>query len=188
MSTDCTDLLSISELHRRLLAGGEKINRSTLSRYVTRYADALNPVVQGRDTLVSFEAFTRHRTENINVADKRPARRDDYASSKAASSSKARKEEADAGLKEIELAKAQNLLTPSAEVATAGREAISALNAAFDLAVQDTADRLAGATGADARVIRPHLRKLKEVAIESFRQKLLGSLPTGEGGTADLNA
>lgn len=176
MSTDRTDLVSISELHRRLTEAGQKANRSSLSRYVTRYADALQPVRQGRDTLVSYSAFVQHRGENINVADERP-----YAVSKQGAAAKARKEEADAGLREIELAKAKNLLTPTAEVAAAGREAVGALSAAFDLALQDTAERLAAATGADARIIRPHLRKLKEAALEAFRHKLSTALSEEAG-------
>lgn len=178
MSDDSTDLVSISELHRQLLERGESINRSTLSRYITRYADALHPVTQGRDTLVSMAAYLRHRIENVNVPERRSTP-EASASPKAKTAAKGRREEAEAGLKEIELAKAQNLLTPTAEVATAGREAIAALTAAFDLAVQDIADRIARDTGAEARVIRPHLRKLSEIALAAFRRNLEDAL--GEG-------
>lgn len=171
MSTDRTDLVSISELHRRLTEAGQKTNRSTLSRYVTRYADALNPVRQGRDTLVSFSAFVAHRGENLNVADEAP-----YAERKQGAAAKARKEEADAGIREIDLAERRGLLTSVTEVRAAGLEAIAKMSGAFDIALQDTAERLASATGADPRIIRPHLRKLKEQAFDEFRRSLTASL------------
>ncbi|ACL55636.1 hypothetical protein [Methylobacterium nodulans] len=187
MSTDCTDLVSISELHRRLTADGVTINRSTLSRYVTRYADALNPVSQGRDTLVSYSAFVRHRAENINLpAGATPAR--SYEEPRRNAAAKARKEEADAALREIELAKARNQLTSTAQVAEAAREAMTALSAAFDLAVADCAERLAAQPSHDPRTIRPHLRKLKEAALDAFRRTLTTALEAGESEAARADA
>ncbi|RVU13152.1 hypothetical protein [Methylobacterium oryzihabitans] len=188
MSTDCTDLVSISELHRRLTADGVAINRSTLSRYITRYADALNPVIHGRDTLVSYAAVVRHRAENINLPAAAPTGRPSYEEPRRNGAAKARKEEADAGLRELELAKARGQLTATTEVVEAAREAVSALTQAFDLALADTAERLAAATGHDARAIRPHLRKLKEAGLEAFRSALTKALRPGGGAPVGPDA
>ena len=175
MSTDCTDLVSISELHRRLKAEGDPINRSSLSRYVTRYADALNPVVRGRDTLVSFETVRAHRAENINI-ESRPPGRGDYGSQKIGAAAKARKEEADAGLRELELAKARERLTDRAEVATAAREAIALAGGAFDLAAPEIAARAEKEDGIEQRVTLKILRRYREAGWEEFRRALTKAL------------
>lgn len=184
MSTDCTDLVSISELHRKLTADGVAINRSSLSRYITRYAEDLNPVVQGRDTLVSYAAVVRHRAENTNLDSALPARRSSYEGPRRTGAAKARREEADASLREIALAKARGELTPTAEVVEAAREAVSAMTQAFDLALADTAERISAETGRDARVIRPHLRKLKDAGLAAFRATLTKALAAEQGSTA----
>lgn len=173
MSTDRTDLVSISELTRRLKAKGIRIDRSTVSRYVTRHADALNPVQQGKEALVSEAAFLAHRGENINIADERP-----YQAPKAGAVAKARREQADAELREIELGKTKLLLTPTSEVTEAAAEAIGAMNAAFDMALQKTAERLGSGFGLETRLVRPYLRGLRETALEEFRRTLVNALRT----------
>jgi hypothetical protein len=52
---------------------GDWVEHSTLSRYVSKYANALDPQRDGRETTVDFEALIQHRSENINRAASSPS-------------------------------------------------------------------------------------------------------------------
>jgi hypothetical protein len=55
---------------RDLLAErGDLVGQSALSRYVSKYADALDPQRDGRETTIDYEALAKHRSENINRAE-----------------------------------------------------------------------------------------------------------------------
>ena len=59
---------------RELLAErGDRVGQSTLSRYVAKYADALDPQKDGRETTIDFETLVKHRSENINRAASAPS-------------------------------------------------------------------------------------------------------------------
>ncbi len=93
-----------------------------------------------------------------------------------------------ADLAEMDLKERRGELTPTAEVIEAAREAVSAMTQAFDLALADTAERLAAATGKDARAIRPHLRTFKDVGLAAFRHTLTTALAAGERAPAAPDA
>lgn len=181
MSTDRTQFVSIAEAARRLTAEGDAVERSTLSRYVTRYADALRPARSGRDTLVDFEALRRHRRENIAL----PARleradAEPYREARSAHAAKHRKEEADATLREIELERALGTVCPVSEVERAAQDAVAILAAEEDRQVTRFADLCARATGADSRVVRKFMRELMHSTRATFAAALLARIPGAE--------
>lgn len=59
---------------RELLAErGDRVGQPALSRYISKYADALDPQRDGRETTVDFETLAQHRGENINRAASAPS-------------------------------------------------------------------------------------------------------------------
>jgi hypothetical protein len=59
---------------RELLAEqGDIVGQSSLSRYVTKYADDLEPQRDGRELTVDFETLANHRRENISRAAAAPS-------------------------------------------------------------------------------------------------------------------
>ncbi|MEZ5901658.1 MAG: hypothetical protein R3D51_19435 [Hyphomicrobiaceae bacterium] len=163
---DNTGLVSITEAAARLTAAGDAIDRSTLSRYVSRYAAALNPSKLGRETVVEFEKLRQHRTQNIRLESKPLVR------TIAKSDSQARKLDADARIRELDLAEREGKITLKSEVAEAARTAIAELRAALDAAVNDTAEQIAHALGGEPRLIRPALRKMAARAFEAFSERM----------------
>ncbi len=123
---------------RELLAErGDRIEQSTLSRYVSKYADAIDPQRDGRETTVDFEALAKHRSENIN-------RTEPAASSPASTSIKRGRADESAlniraqrQMRELEIAERIGALTPTREVRSAAAEAVSALRNAFALSLND---------------------------------------------------
>ncbi|MBI5260879.1 MAG: hypothetical protein HY852_03555 [Bradyrhizobium sp.] len=159
---DSTGLVSVTEAARRLTEAGDKVERSTLSRYVDRYAAALNPVKRGRETVLDFETLRKHRAENINL-DAKP-----LAGARSKSDSQARKLDADARLRELDLAERESKLTLRDEVAEGAAVAIAAMRAAMDAAVNDTAEQLAHQFAGEARLIRPKLRAMTAKGFDAF--------------------
>ncbi len=145
---------------------GDVVERSTLSRYISKHADALNPTKQGRETVIDFEALAQHRRENIRLAQQPSAR--------AVTDTRSRSDEAAANLRaqrrlrELDLGRQEGLLILKTEAEEAAHSAISAFKAALALALNDTADTLAAVTGCESRIIRPHLRAFEKKGLDQF--------------------
>ena len=60
--------VSLKRARELLAERGDLVGQSALSRYVTQYADALDPQKDGRETTIDFETLIQHRSENINRA------------------------------------------------------------------------------------------------------------------------
>ena len=159
---------------RELLAErGDRVGQPTLSRYVSKYADALDPQRDGRETTIDFEALVQHRSENINRAASAPS-----SSPASVSISKGRANEAALNIRaqrqmrELEIAERIGALTPTREVRAAAAEAMSALRNAFALSLNDSAAALAHAFNLEARLVRPHLKAFEKNGLEAFARAL----------------
>jgi hypothetical protein len=118
---------------RELLAErGDRVEQSTLSRYVSKYADALDPRRDGRELTIDFEALIQHRGENINRAASAPSSAPASVSiSKGRANEAALNIRAQRQMRELEIAERIGALTPTREVRAAAAEAMSALRNAF---------------------------------------------------------
>ncbi|WP_375308394.1 hypothetical protein WI560_13500 [Bradyrhizobium sp. A11] len=163
---DSTGLVSITEAATLLTADGDPIDRSTLSRYVSRWAVALSPAKLGRETVVDYEKLKLHRAENIRL-DAKP-----LAKAVTKSDSQARKLDADARLRELDLAEREGKITLRSEVAEAAQVAIAELRAALDAAVNDAAEQIGHAVASEPRLIRPALRKMVAKGFEAFCERM----------------
>lgn len=178
--------ISITEAAARLTEAGDPVDRSTLSRYLTQYSEALPTRREGRSNLVEFGALEAHRSDNIRL--KRPALavkasapvrgnvRQPGRFAGTQSDGMARKINADAELREMDLAERRGELTPSAEVDQAGRDAVALMQAAFDRAVETEAATLSVRYGWDERVIRIALKAFAKRGLEVFNRELLTRL------------
>jgi hypothetical protein len=160
---------------RELLAErGDLVEQSALSRYVTKYSDALDPQKAGRETVVDFETLAQHRAENIIGA--APAPRSAPASvsiSKGRANEAALNIRAQRQMREVELAVRIGALTPKREVQAAAAEALSALRNAFALSLNDTAAALANAFNLEPRVVRPFLKSFEKNGLDAFVRALV---------------
>jgi len=153
------ELVSITEAAKRLSEPGNKLTRSSLSRYVTRYADALSPVKQGRTTKIDFDVLEQHRRENVNVEEAAaPAPASPAADIEM--SARRRKASAEAELKELDLEQRLGTVCPVSEVRGAAREAVSILTSKEGQVVAELAEVMAAKLGVDAPVLRPHLKEM----------------------------
>lgn len=196
--------ISITEAATRLSAAGDPVDRSTLSRYLKQHAEALPLRRDGRANLVDFNALAQHRGENIRIRSAAPATSEPRPTGKRFAGSQsdgaARKAQADAEMREIDLAERRGELTPTAEVDKAGREALVLMNTAFDRAVETEAASLSVRFGWDERTVRGALKEFARSGIGVFHQETrdrldkarrrgdgtAGGAPTIAGGEAEL--
>lgn len=158
---------------------GDVVSKSALSRYLKQHAEALPVERVGRDLFLDFELLANHRAENIRLIDASPraalpatgAGPKPQRSSTQAEGA-ARKVAAEAEIKELQLAKEKGLLTPTAEVEEAAREAVTQMRAAFELAVNATAEQIAARLGGEARLVRPLLKKMIRDGLEEFSRAM----------------
>lgn len=173
--------ISITEAAARLSDAGDPVDRSTLSRYVSQYAEALPTRREGKSNLVDYEALVAHRAENIRL--RKPVQVTRQASRPQArqlpgrftgtqSDGLARKVNAEAEIKEMDLAERRGALTPTAEVDQAGRDAIALMQAAFDRAVETEAANLSVRYGWDERVTRIALKTFARRGLEVFNREI----------------
>lgn len=181
MSDDVAgEWLSITEAAARLSETGDAVDRSTLSRYLSQYAEALPTRRDGKSNLVEFGALVAHRSENIRL--KKPAatsrhplpgRGNQPGRFKGTQSDGlARKVNAEAEIKEMDLAERRGELTSTAEVDAAGRDAIALMQAAFDRAVETEAATLSVRYGWDERVTRIALKGFAKRGVEVFNREI----------------
>ncbi|MER8556125.1 hypothetical protein NKJ35_24200 [Mesorhizobium sp. M0136] len=180
---DAGEWISITDAAARLSAAGDRIDRSTLSRYLKQHAQALPTREEGKSHLVEFGALVAHRGENIRLRTvppiagqppgvgrlpaKPPSR---FAGSQ--SDGFARKAQADAEMREMDLAKRRGELTPTAEVDKAGRDAIALMQSAFDRAIESEAASLSVKYGWDERVARIALKGFVRVGLDDFNREI----------------
>jgi hypothetical protein len=160
---------------RELLAeGGDRVGQPALSRYITKYSDALDPQKDGRETTVDFETLAKHRGENINrAASAPPGPPASVSISKGRANEAALNIRAQRQMREIEIAERIGALTPTREVRAAAAEAMSALRNAFALALNDSAAVIANVCGVEPRVVRPHLKAFEKKGLDAFARALV---------------
>jgi len=188
--------ISITDAAARLSAAGDPVDRSTLSRYLKQHAEALPLRREGRANLVDFSALAQHRGENIRIRSAAPASNEAPPVGKRFAGSQsdgaARKAQADAEMRELDLAERRGELTPTAEVDRAGREALVLMTTAFDRAVETEAASLSARFGWDERTVRGALKEFARRGIGVFHQETLDRLDKacrrGDGGTDDREA
>ncbi len=142
------DWISISEAATRLTAMGDPVERSTLSRYLKQHAEAIELRDDGKARLVEFNTLVAHRNENIRIRVAPPTTRTIAAQgnfnhaprfSGSQSDGAARKAQADAELREMDLAERRKTLTKVSEVDRAGRDAVALMQSAFERALETEA-------------------------------------------------
>lgn len=160
-------------------AEGQPVERSTLSRYIKRYASDIEQRREGRETLIDVDALIEHRTINIRVERGSSA---PYRDDRRIASSKERKGEIDVRRAEIELEEAEEdrarkrgEIVSVAELIEAADAAVKAMSAALDKGESDAANEIAKQTRSEARYVRPGLRTLKRKALEAFREALFAA-------------
>lgn len=181
------DWISITEAAARLSQAGDVIDRSTLSRYLKQHAEALPLKPAGKSNLVEFGALAAHRGENIRIrpmaampTPSRGASRGPAASGTRFAGSQsdgaARKAQADAELREMDLAERRKELTPVAEVDQAGREAVSLMRSAFERAIETEAASYSLKYGWDERTVRIALKQFSRIGLDVFNREVLLAL------------
>lgn len=201
------DWISITEAAARLTASGDRVDRSTLSRYLKQHAEALPKRPDGKANLVEFEALAAHRSENIRIrampAEVRPAAPGRLAAPAATrfagsqSDGAARKAQADAAIREMDLAERLSKTTLVSEVDRAGRDAIALMQAAFDRAYEGEAASLSLKYGWDERMVRVALKAFARVGTDIFNREIMKRIDAmkrpkagliAEGETAEPSA
>ncbi|BCB18047.1 hypothetical protein [Bosea sp. ANAM02] len=177
------DWISITEAAARLTGSGDRVDRSTLSRYLKQHAEALPKRPDGKANLVEFEALAAHRSENIRIrampAEVRPAAPGRLAAPAATrfagsqSDGAARKAQADAAIREMDLAERLSKTTLVSEVDRAGRDAIALMQAAFDRAYEGEAASLSLKYGWDERMVRVALKSFARVGTDIFNREIM---------------
>lgn len=173
-------------------AEGQPVERSTLSRYIKRYASAIEQRREGRETLIDVDALLEHRKINIRVE---RGSVEPYKADRRIASSKERKGEIEVRRAEIELedaeeerARKRGEIVSVSDVVRAAEAAVRAFSSALDAAESDAADEIAKRTRSEARHVRPGLRVLKRAALEAFQRELLAALPTPSPEVDDTTA
>ncbi|MCR6672189.1 hypothetical protein [Devosia ginsengisoli] len=172
--------ISITEAARRLTAGGDVVDRSTLSRYVSQHAEALPTKREGKSNLVEFATLLQHRSENIRLT-RRPVEPElpvvgDGPRPPTQISAAARDKEASAALRELELARELRQITSVREVADAAQTAIVMMRNAFERSVDTEAASLALRHGWDERKARLALKDFVQTGVEVFHREMLDRL------------
>lgn len=192
------DWISITEAAARLTASGDRVDRSTLSRYLKQHAEALPKRPDGKANLVEFEALAAHRSENVRIrampAEVRPAAPGRLAAPAATrfagsqSDGAARKAQADAAIREMDLAERLSKTTLVSEVDRAGRDAIALMQAAFDRAYEGEAASLSLKYGWDERMVRVALKAFARIGTDIFNREIMKRIDAMKRPKAGLNA
>jgi hypothetical protein len=162
--------VNLSRAREFLAERGDRVGQPALSRYVSKYADALDPQRDGRELTINLEALIQHRSENINRAASAPS---SSSISKGRANEAALNIRAQRQMRELEIAERIGALTPTREVRAAAAEAMSALRNAFALALNDSAAVIANVCGVEPRLVRPHLKAFEKKGLEAFARALV---------------
>jgi hypothetical protein len=180
------NLVSLTRARELLAERGDRVGQPALSRYVSKYADALDPRRDGRETTLDFEMLAQHRSENINRAASAPSSAPaSQSASKGRANEAALNIRAQRQMRELEIAERIGALTPTREVRAAAAEAMSALRNAFALSLNDSASALANAFNLEARLVRPHLKAFEKAGLEAFARALEKDLVAEPDGIVD---
>ncbi|WP_318762505.1 hypothetical protein [Aminobacter niigataensis] len=154
-----------------------------MSRYLKQHGEALPIRAEGKSNLVDFGALVAHRKENIRIrsmpAEVRPAaggRQAPPRFSGSQSDGAARKAQADAEMRELDLGERRKELTRVVEVDRAGRDAIALMSSAFDRAIETEAASLSLKYGWDERTVRIALKGYSRKGMEVFHREILERL------------
>lgn len=180
MADECIGDVSLTRAIELLAARGDAVKHSTLSRYITKYADALDPRRRGRETIVNFEVLAAHRADNIRLAPPEPSPGQSPLRGRADEA--AQNIRAQRLLREVDLAERTGALTPRREVEEAAHAAVNAMRGALALAMNDTADQIGAQLGCESRLVRPHLRAFEKRGFDAFVRALsdYGFIPPGD--------
>lgn len=173
------DWISITEAAARLAEAGDRVDRSTLSRYLKQHGEALPLKPDGKSNLVDFNALVAHRGENIRLRPATPSPAKPPPGKRFAgtqSDGAARKAQADAELREMDLAERRRELTPVGEVDQAGRDAVAMMLSAFERAVETEAQTLSLKYGWEERVVRIALKNFSRTGLAVFNRLVLEKL------------
>ncbi|MCJ8517813.1 hypothetical protein ABID21_000671 [Pseudorhizobium tarimense] len=180
------DWISITDAASRLTADGDRVDRSTLSRYLKQHAEALPLKPDGKSNLVDYTALVAHRSENIRIRVSAPAPAASHPRATGGqtngrftgsqSDGAARKAQADAELREMDLAERRKELTPVAEVDQAGRDAVAMMQSAFERAIESEAQTLSLKYGWDERIVRLALKNFTKAGVAVFNRQVLEKL------------
>ena len=178
---DGGEWVSITEAAARLTAAGDAIERSALSRYVSQHGEALATRRDGKANLIEFGALMAHRTENVRLrkptlplvagAPTGSAKPTRFAGSQ--SDGAARKAQADAEMREMDLAERRGELTLVDEVDKAGRDAVALMQSAFDRAIDTEAATASVKYGWDERLVRLVLKGFARKGADVFHSETL---------------
>jgi len=173
--------LSITDAAEKLTAAGDAVDRSTLSRYLKQHSEALPVRRDGKANLIEFNALAQHRIENVRLrkpagqpaasAGSRPGR---FSGSQ--SDGAARKAQADAEMREMDLAERRRELTLVSEVDKGARDAIALMQSAFDRAVDTEAASASVKYGWDERITRLVLKGFARKGTDIFHSEVLKHL------------
>jgi len=166
------DRVSLKRARELLAERGDLVEQSALSRYVSKYADALDPQPNGRETTVDFEALAQHRSQNVRRRGSAPAGAT-IGNPRGRADEAALNIRAQRQMRELEIAERIGALTPTREVCAAAVEALSALRNAFALSLNDSASALASAFNLEPRLVRPHLKAFEKNGLDAFARALL---------------
>ncbi len=176
-----TEWVSITAAAERLTAAGDRVSRSTLSRYIAQHAEALSQRMAGRERLVQFDEVQRHRRENVNLGgggafepSPRPVPATEARYTQADAS--ARERIAKAGLSELELARQLRLTTTVTEVEQAALDAVTLMTTSLDQAVDVAAERAALKYGWDPKKARLAFKDFVQAGLAIFNSELMGAV------------
>lgn len=181
---DDGEWISITDAAARLSAAGDSVDRSTLSRYLKQHSEALPLRRDGKSNLVEYGALAAHRAENVRLRKPLPL----MASSPSAmpgrsarfagtqSEGVARKAQADAEMREMDLAERRGELTLVAEVDKSARDAVALMQSAFERAIDGEAAAAAVKYGWDERIARLVLKGFARKGTEVFHREMLQML------------
>ncbi|WP_319568365.1 hypothetical protein [Cohaesibacter marisflavi] len=186
------DWISITDAAKRLTKAGDAVTRSTLSRYLDKHSDALPTKKDGRSNLVDYVVLRQHRKENIRIdvasasqampqgegvpdaaAGAPPSGKSSSNFQGSRVDGASRKAQAEAELKEMDLAERRAQLTPTGEVDRAGRDAVALMRSAFERSVEGEAAMLSVKYGWDERTVRLALKGFARVGLDAFHRVLL---------------
>jgi hypothetical protein len=164
---------------RELLAEmGDRIGQPSLSRYVSKYADALDPQRDGRELTINFETLAKHRGENINRAATAPSSSPASMSiSKDRASESARNIKAQRELRELDLDQRRGVLVRVAKVEDALAAAGEKIVRIVDQLPMDADDLATAVAKGGVAALR---LALKEIARRQ-RTAIADALSLGDG-------
>jgi hypothetical protein len=180
---DDGEWISITDAAERLGKAGDFVDRSTLSRYLKQHSEALPLRREGKSNLVEFGALAAHRAENVRLRKPAPLTTPPSTAIGAESRFKgsqsdgaARKAQADAEMREMDLAERRGELTLVVEVDQSARDAIALMLSAFDRAIDTEAASASVKYGWDERIARLVLKGFARKGTDIFHQEMLKQL------------